>query len=168
MYGSSYSSVKAAVVTKLTARNGLSGVAVSGEPPVDPFNVQSQTGSGKAIWIADTEGDYDNVVLCGPGRLDLEETYDLKLVLQSLPLSTTDNQAVTDQRVDVMLGEVLLEMAGDPTWGLVATADLPIVYLMSTHGSFRRFVGPISDRNIRPSRCELDLNVRCRITFDPS
>jgi len=167
MYGSSYSTVKAAVVAKLDARSGLDGVSVAGEPPVDPFKVQGDTGSGKAIWLADAEGDYDNVVLCGAGRLDLEETYDLTLVLQALPQSTSDTQAVTDQRVDAMLGEVLLQMATDPTWGITASADLPIVYLMSTRGSFRRFVGPIAERNIRPSRCELDLHVQCRITFDP-
>lgn len=159
--GSTYSTAKAAIVEQLSRRGGLADVAVIGEPPVDALNLVGESGSGKAIWIADAEGDQDNVVLCGQGRLDVDETYDLTIVIQALPLDS-ENQADTDLKVDHMLGEVMLEMAGDPTWGLTQ-----FVQFETSRGSFRRFVGPIGNTALRPSRCEFDLEVRARISFAP-
>lgn len=157
--GSTYAAAKAAIVTKLDARNGLDAVTVLGEPPVNALNLTGATGSGQAIWIADAEGDYDNVVLCGNGRLDLDETYALMIVFQALPLDGED-QADTDAKVDTMLYEFLDEMAGDPTWGVTAFTQF-----YTSRGSFRRYVGPVTDRNIRPSRCEFALEVNARISF---
>lgn len=160
--GSSYSTVKEAMWTRLRARAGLSSVAVSPDPPADPLNVRGPSGSGDAIWIADAEGSYENVVLGAPG-LWLEELYDLTLVIQAMPTNSTDTQLRMDRRVDEMLYEVLQETAGDPSWGVT-----DFVYVQIARGPFRRLVGPIEGRNIRPARCELDLNVECRIRFDGS
>lgn len=160
--GSTYAAAKAAIVAQLAVRSGLSGVAVAGEPPVEPLKVMGSTGSGKAIWIADSEGEYDNVVICGPGRLDIEELYSLTIVFQAVPVNASETQATTDLRVDEMLGEFLLEMAADVTWGLSQFTQFE-----TTRGGFKRYVGPVTDRNIRPSRCELDLDVRARISITP-
>lgn len=164
MIGSTYSTVKSAITAQLAQRSGLSGVDVLAAPPVDALNIHGPSGSGKAIWIVDAEGDYDNVVMCGAGRLDIEESYGLTIVLQAMPVNKSETQASTDLKVDEMLGELLLEIAADPTWGLAVP---PVQYLETTRGSFRRFVGPLGQTAIRPSRCEFDLNVEARISFDP-
>lgn len=157
--GSSYATAKAAIVAQLDARSGLDDVTVMGEPPVDALKVTGPSGNGKAIWLADAEGDYDNEVFCGAGRLDLDENYRLTIVIQALPVAG-DTQATTDLKVDNILGEVLTEMAADPTWGLTQFQQFE-----TTRGSFRRFVGPIGERNLRPARCELDLEVNARLSF---
>jgi hypothetical protein len=157
--GSSYATAKAAILAQLKARTGLSDVEVSGEPPVDALKVTGPFGNGQAIWLADAEGEYDNEVFCGAGRLDLDENYRLTVVIQALPVAG-DSQADTDLRVDYMLGEVLAEMAADPTWGLTEFQQFE-----TTRAAFRRFVGPIGERNLRPARCELDLEVNARISF---
>lgn len=160
MNGSTYSTVKAAIVTALGEVAALADVDISPAPPADASKVKGTSGTGKAIWIADADGDYDNVVLCGTGRLDLEETYDLTIVIQALALDSDDTQLITDQRVDGMLGEILTVMANDPTWGITA-----FVYCQTTRGGFRRFAGPVTNTGSYPSRCELDLTVEARISF---
>jgi|SRR5690606_4070608 len=157
--GSTYAALKTAIVTKLQARPGLTDTAVSAAPPADPLNLTGPGGTGKAIWIADAEGSYENEIIGGP-PLRLEEIYTLTVVFQALPANTSDTQLVTDARVDDMLGEFLAQMASDITWGVTA-----FEYLHTTYGDFRRFVGPISDRNFFPSRCELDLGVEARIVL---
>lgn len=158
--GSSYSTVKAAIYARLSSRPRLQGVALDLHPPVDALKLTGPNGSGEAVWLADAEGDYENVVICGPGRLDLDETFTLTIVLQALAKNSSDTQLVTDQRVDELLGEVLTAMAEDPTWGVTE-----FVYCQSTYGQVRRFAGPLGDRPTFPSRAELDLVVEARISF---
>lgn len=165
MYGSTYSTVKQAIITRLADVDGLDRVEILAAPPVNPLDVHGQYGTRQAIWIADAEGDYDNVVLCGAGRLDLEELYDLTVVFQALPLDTDDTQIVCDRRVDEMLGAFLKDMADDATFGVAATDDLPLVYITISRAGFRRFCGPFPDANQFPSRCELTLHVEARISF---
>lgn len=157
--GSTYATAKAALLAQLDARSGLDDVAVAGEPPVEPLKVMGPTGSGKAIWIADAEGDYDVTQMCGVGRIDFDEPYELVLVIQALPLAS-ETQANTDLKVDQMLGEVLLEITADPTLGLTQFQQFVIL-----PSGFRRFVGPIEGRNLRPSRCELSLEVQARVSL---
>lgn len=165
MLGSTYSTVKAAILTRLEEVDDLADVALLAAVPARPEEVMGETGSGKAIWIATADGDYDNVVLCGPERLDLEERYDLTVVFQSLPLDTDDTQAVTDLRVDEMLGAFLIDMATDATFGVVASETLPLVYITISRGSFERFAGPFTAGVQYPSRCELSLSVEARLSF---
>lgn len=165
MLGSTYSTVKAAILDRLANVADLADATVTGAPPTDPVNVLGESGSGKAIWIASGEGSYDNTVLCGPGRLDIDETYDLTIVFQSLPLDSDDGQAVTDTRVDEMLGAFLSDMATDATFGVAASDDLPLVYITISRGSFERFSGPFTNGVLYPSRCELKLDVEARLSF---
>ncbi len=161
--GSSYAAVKAAIVTKLSARPGLNDVSVIGQPPVKPEDLKGPNGSGKAIWIADAEGSYENVVFLAPD-LFLDESYNLKVVIQALPRDSGDTQAITDRRVDEMLYEVLqqaaLEEASDVNaWGIT---DVSVAVRISS-GTFRRFCGPYTSTVQFPSRCEFDLLVEDRI-----
>lgn len=155
--GSSYSTAKAAIVTKLTARGGLSGVSIKYQAPEKTADVGGE--SGDAIWVDDAEGDYENVVICGL-PLRLEEVYSLKLVIQSLRPSTTGTQQVADARVDALLFEVLTELATDPTFGVTA-----FNYFQITRGAFTRTTGFLPTGAGHGSRCELDLNVECRHVF---
>lgn len=159
--GSSYGTVKAAIVDTLAARPGLSEVAVSYAPPAKPLEVRGPTGRGDAIWITDAAGDNDNVVLGAPG-LWVDETYDLTVVLQSLPVDSDEDQRVTDRRVDEMLYELLWQTATDPHWGLAGT----FVHLRITRGGWRRLVGPLEGTAVFPSRCEFDLAVEARLRFE--
>lgn len=165
MYGSTYGTVKQAIVTRLGQVSALSGVSISGSPPVDPLTVTAPDGSGRGIWISDAEGQYDNVVLCGQARLDLEEIYDLNITFQALPRDSDDTQIASDLRVDSMLHAFLEDMADDSTFGVAASADLPLVYITISRGSFRRLVGPITGTNKMPSACVLSLHVEARVSF---
>lgn len=165
MYGSTYGTLKQAILTRLAAVNALSGVSISGNPPVDPLNVTGSDGSGRAIWISDAEGAYDNVVMCGQARLDIEEVYDLNITFQALQRDTGDTQVASDLRVDTMLYAFLEDMADDITFGVAASSDLPLVYITVSRGSFRRLVGPITGTNKMPSACVLSLHVEARISF---
>lgn len=155
--GSSYSTAKAAIVSKLNARAGLSGVAISYQAPLVSSDLGGE--SGDAIWLDNATGGYDNVVICGL-PLRLEELYDLRVVIQSLRPSTTGTQQVADERVDELLYEIFDELADDPTFG-VTTFN----YFHITRGSFARITGFLPTGAGHGARCELDLNVECRHTF---
>jgi hypothetical protein len=159
--GSTYALVKGALVDRLSERPGLADVAITAAVPESPLAVRGDTGSGKAIWVADAEGDLDNVVFGAPD-LYLEETYNLTVVVQAIWLDTDDTQLSTDQRVDEMLYEVLHELAQDTALG-IDTAALDLPYLQVTRGPFRRFAGPLTNTNRYPSRAELDLSVEARL-----
>lgn len=165
--GSSYATVKTAIVTKLRARSALTDVAVEPAPPANPTEVMGESGSGKAIWIADADGQYDAVVMAAPD-LRIDETYELVIVIQSLPKDTDDTQLVTDQRVDEMLYEVLHQVAAELTvdapWG-IATQDGPFNYLQITPAGFERFAGPLTNQRPYPSRTEQRLLVESRLVI---
>lgn len=155
--GSSYSTAKAAIVSKLDARSGLDGVNVLYQAPEQASDVGGE--SGDAIWLDDAEGDYDNVVICGL-PLRLEELYTLKLVAQSLRPSRDGTQLVADQRVDALLYEILDELATDPTFGITS-----FNYFQITRGAFTRVTGVLPNGAGHGSRAELQLNVECRHVF---
>lgn len=155
--GSSYSTAKAAIVTKLTARLGLAGVVIHYQAPEKASDVGGE--SGDAIWLDNASGEYENVVICGL-PLRLEELYTIRLVIQSLRPSTAGTQQVADARVDAMLFEVLQELAADPTFGVTA-----FNYFHITRGSFTRVTGLLPTGAGHGARCELDLSVECRHTF---
>ncbi len=160
--GSAYATVKAAIAEALAARPGLNDVTVLPHPPVKPEELKGIRGSGKAIWFADAEGAYDNVVFLAP-YLFLDETFQMTCVLQSLPGDSSDTQLVTDMRVDEMLYEVLQEFAAQemsdlPAWGI---ETIPAVRV--TRGAFKRFCGPYTNTVMFPSRCEFAIEVEARI-----
>lgn len=165
--GSAYGTVKAAIVTRLRARSGLSDVAIQPAPPTDPVSLMGESGSGKAIWIADAEGSYDAVVMAAPD-LRLDETFELVVVCQSLPKDTDDDQLVTDLRVDALVFEVLHQAAQELTvsapWGIPVDDD-PFNYLQITPGTFERYAGPLTNQRPYPSRTEQRLQVESRLVF---
>lgn len=157
--GSSYSTVKAAIASRLAARGGLSAVSVSYQAPKDAYNVAGPTGVQDAIWLDGADGDYDNVVVCGL-PLRLEERYDLLLVVQSLRAHSLGTQQSADTRVDELLFEVLDELATDPTFGVTG-----FDYLQVTRGRFRRWTGFLPNGAGHGAGAELRLEVECRHAF---
>lgn len=163
--GSSYSSVKAAIVASLAERPGLATVNVSYSAPRQREDVQDSTGSGDTIFLDEAEGSYENLVFGGPG-LWLDEAYSLNLVIQSLQADSESAQADVDRRVDEMVWEVLDEMAVNATFGCDIDAA-GLVHLIIARGNFRRVTGPLSPSGYG-ARLELTLSVDARIRFDPT
>lgn len=154
--GSSYSTAKAAIVSKLSARSGLTGVAIRYQAPEKASDVGGE--SGDAIWLDDAEGNYENPVL--PIACGIQENYSLTLVLQSLRPSTGGTQQVADARVDAMLYEFWSEITADHTFGVTAFKH----FIVST-ASTRRITGVLPTGAGHGARCELRLNVESRIQF---
>lgn len=156
--GSSYATVKNALATLLAARTGLAGVAVSSQAPVQESDVTSSTGAFDAIWIDDTEGEYsDECFRALP--LAFDETYGLKVVIQSIKPTTAGTQYAADLRVDEMLYEVLAQIANDATLGVHS-----FNYLYALPTAFRRITGFMPTGAGHGSRCELTVEVKCRHT----
>lgn len=160
--GSGYSTVKFAIYNQLRARANLQGVAVSYQSPLQAEDVQSSTGSGEAIWLDDADGEYENVVICSL-PLQIEELYNITLNVQVLRAESEGTQYEADKRVDELLWEVMNELANDPTWGLSGTHNF--VYLHTTRGIFRRVTGFLPGGAGHGARCEMNLEVKSRLSF---
>jgi hypothetical protein len=160
--GSSYSTLKAAIVDQLRVRPGLSAVSVSYQAPLQPPDVQGPTGSAEAIWLDDAEGEHDNVVVCSL-PLQLEELYAIRVIIQVLRPTSLGTQEEADRRVDELAYEVLHELAHDPTWGLSGTGAFN--YLHTTRSTFRRVTGYLPNGSGHAARYELSLQVDSRISF---
>lgn len=160
--GSSYSAVKWAIFQQLSARAGLQGVAVSYQAPVQRQDVEDSTGSSEAIFLDDGAGEHENVVICSL-PLQIEELYQISLVVQVLRPTSLGDQRAADLRVDELLFEVLSELAHDPTWGLSNTGNF--VYLHTTRSTFRRITGFLPAGAGHGARAELSLQVDSRLRF---
>lgn len=157
--GSSYATVKNALATLLAARTGLNGVAVSSQAPLQASDLTGSGGAKDSIWIDDTEGEYsDECFRALP--LAFDETYGLKVVIQSLKDSDAGTQYQADLRVDQMLYEVLAQIANDATLGVHS-----FNYLYVLPSAFRRVTGFLPTGAGHGSRCELTVEVKCRHTF---
>lgn len=164
--GSSYATVKTAVRDKLSERPGLMGVNISYQAPVQAADVRG-AGSYEMIFLDDVEdGELDNVVFCSL-PLRLEENYHVKLIVQVLRPSSQGTQETADQRVDQLLFEVMHELASDPTFGIDVNPGphSHFDHINVTRGRFIRETGFLEGSNGHGSRCELDLEVTCRISF---
>lgn len=158
--GSSYSTVKAAAVAALKARPALSAVAVTYRAPETSTEVQGESGSNESIFFDDAEGgDLDNEIIASL-PLRLEETYQLKLVVQVLRPSSDGTQQDADERVDELLYEVLKEIASDPTLGITG-----FDYLHITTAAFNRRTGFLGTSGGHAASCELMLSVEARLSF---
>lgn len=161
--GSSYSTLKSAIIGRLVERAGLVGVSVSYQAPVQASDVSGPVGSFEAIWLDDAEaGEHQNVVICSL-PLQLEEVYSIKLVVQVLRPTSTGTQEEADTRVDELLYEVLHEMTHDPTWGLSGTS--PFNYLHTTWTTFERRTGFLPTGAGHGASWEANLQVNSRISF---
>lgn len=160
--GSSYSLLKSAITSRFQQRAGLQGVAVSYQAPLQADDVTGSAGSYESIWLDDTDGEYENRVICAL-PLQLEETYSVRLVVQVLAPESEGTQEVADRRVDELLYEVMSELAYDPTFGLSGTGN--IVYLHATHGPFRRITGLLPNGMGHGARFEMNLEVDSRLEF---
>lgn len=123
-YGSLVPDVKAALVTVLTARAGLSGVTVDRSTPVDGRDFVTSTGVGEAIWIGRLDGqDTEIEGETGPaigGRLDPNEAFTVWLTISVLKDTSSGGEDVAQERAYTLLGEVLGTVFADPTLGIAA------------------------------------------------
>lgn len=158
--GSSYAAVKNALVTLLQARTGLANVKVSSQEPLNATDLTGSDGTQDAIWIADTDGTYDDQCFRAL-PLAFDETYGLKIAVQALRATTVGTQVAADLRVDQLLYEVLQTVATDPTLGLGTTFN----YLFALPSTFQRHGGFLPTGGGHGSRCDLTIEVQCRHTF---
>ena len=163
--GSTYSTLKAAIVSTLSERPGLSTVNVGYAAPRQREDVADSTGSGDAIYLDEAEGEFGNSVFGAPG-LWLDENYTLNLVIQSLQSDSDITQLDVDRRVDEMVWEVLDEMSNDAKFGVDVTGN-DFVHMIVSRGGFRRVTGPLSPSGYG-ARLEFAINVEARIRFDPT
>lgn len=162
MLGSSYATLKNAIVTQLQARPGLVGVAVNYQAPVQAEDIQASTGTSEAIWLDDADGDIGNTVICGL-PLQLEDEYNIMVVIQVLRPESAGTQYAADLRCDELVGEFLHELAHDPTWGLNASGQF--VHLRTTQGPYRRITGFLPGGAGHGARFEMNLIVQSRLSF---
>jgi hypothetical protein len=163
--GTSYSVAKRTLIDALTARPGLAGVTVAYDLPTRGQDIRGDTGSWERISFDEgvdpipVEGSQANVVFCSL-PLHLDETYLLPVVIQVVRPEANDTRAI-DERVDELVGEVLEEVATDPTLGLLSFSRFEIPRAAAT----ARWAGYIGEGRGRAAGCRLDLEVECRITF---
>ena len=114
----SYSAIKAALVTLLTPR--LNGVDVAYGMPEKAFNVRGAAGNYDALWFeGGDDGDFDNVTFRGDGLI-IDETINIDLVIQVLRPLSDGTQQLCDQRAQASLGEVWAELSRQATWDKAA------------------------------------------------
>lgn len=159
--GSSYSTLKAAIVDRLRLRPGLSAVTVSYRAPETTSEVQGESGSRELIHLDDASGDHTNVVFGGL-PLWLDESYDLKLIIQVLRQSSDGTQETADARLDELWFEVLAELANDPSFGVTAPG---IEHVVVSYSSFTVMTGFLQNSGGHAAGVELDLAVEARISF---
>lgn len=163
--GSTLYAVKAALVTQLALRAGLSGVSISHQAPTKATDLKTTTGDFDAIWLGDADDDTNVVVFSGlPLRLD--ESYELDLIVQVLRPTTEGTQAVCDARASSLLGEVFGLLASNPTLGLAdgsGSPDFPRCEVVPT--GWRNITGPLPAGVGFGSRFEVRLGVEGRLSL---
>lgn len=162
-HASAYSLTKSALVTRLDARPGVQGVAVSYQAPVSATDVEGR-GALEAIFCDDAEGDFDNRVLCA-GDLRFDETLTIQLVIQVARPTSLGTQQAADRRVEELLYEVHDELAGQNDWDLAELGLDVFDYFQVTPGAHRFVTGFLPSGEGHASRCELGLLVEARRSF---
>lgn len=104
--GTNAYAVQAELVTRWTARAGLSGVPVLDAVPDNVMETE-------AVWFRDISATTENIAMRPSGGLiEVSETIDFEVFVQSLE---HDTAAAAKARVAALLGEVFEEVMGDPT-----------------------------------------------------
>lgn len=157
-YGSAYSLVKAALVTRFTARAGLTGVNIGYSHPLDGNQVD-----GDAIWLDDGDGNAEVEVFTA-GQTRFDENASVNVIVQSLQVDSTGTQEVADKRVDTLLYEVVAAIATDMTLGLPgANTELSVFYVSGL--SIRRVTGVLDPNTAtHGARAEVAVAFHSRIT----
>lgn len=161
--GTTYSTVKEALIDLLRDRPELGTVAVTYEAPLQPDQVVGPTGEHEAIFFVDSdpdEGTQENEVICSL-PLRISESYALPLVVQVLRPESDGSQLAADRRVDELLGVVLTVVANNPTLGV----DAPFEYLHATRGNFTRRTGVIGSGSGHGSSVRFELHVEARLSY---
>lgn len=116
---SSYSVVKAALVTRLKARPALAAVNVLGHVPVNKEDLRTGTGAQEVVYLAGATGTFSDVVFCA-GNLRFDETLVVDVVVEVVGQESDDSQAVVDARCNSLFYELLADVAAQQTWDFAA------------------------------------------------
>lgn len=156
--GTALVDAKTALVTLLSARDGLDGVVVTRHAPKNTDDLRNSDGAYEAIWIRSANGSYEPTTLRA-GVLDLEEQWDLDVVIQVIQRSSTEE--ATELRATELLDEVLLEIQDDPSLGVTSYRMFQAI-----PGQIREESGPMEQGDAYGARFELTVEITARI--DPS
>lgn len=106
--------VRAQLIELLSARAGLAGVLVSYSVPKSGEQLEA----GEAVFFpSESSGVIDNLALRALPLL-LSETWQQGVVCQVLPPDDSYDQQTAETRAAELAGEVIDEVAGDPSLGL--------------------------------------------------
>lgn len=112
--------LKAALVDRLrdraaTTSSPLLGVNVLDRGPVTKDDVWTDLGTEEYVALIDATGTVDVVVL-NAGNLRFDETMQLTVQIETLGQDTLDTQTVADDRLNVLIYEVLEQVATQKEW----------------------------------------------------
>ncbi len=166
-FGSTYSAVKAALVTQLKARSGLANTTVLYQPPERGSEIRGDSGTWELIFFDAAQGSAGVRVFAGSSPLIFDEEYDQTCVIEvQIPDSSGTQQAVDDRAME-LLYEVLHELAHQATWDYDAlglgAADFEYVDLVPA--SWSTSTGFVMPTKGHGARIELGIRVRARRTF---
>jgi len=168
-FGSTYSAVKAALVTQLDARSGLAATSVLYQAPERGSEVRGESGAWELIFFDDAEGTSGVRVFAGPSPLIFDEEYIQTCVIEvQIPDSSGTQQAVDDRAME-LLYEVLHELSHQAEWDYTALglgpADFEYVDLVPASWSTNTgFIVPTKGHG---ARIGLGIRVRARRLFSP-
>lgn len=161
-YGTSYGTMKRAIINRLSQRPALQGVNVAYSAPVLASDTKGPAGAYEGIFFGDTpldDGRDDNVIICSV-PLQLDETYTLCLYVQVVLEASDGSQEAADERVDALIYEIAHELAHDPTFGVE-----DFNYTWATRFRFRRVTGHLPRGPGHGAGAELRIEVKARLTY---
>jgi len=161
---SSYAAIKTALVTRLTARVGLTSVNVLRHVPVNVDDLRTDAGTIEAIWVAGAEGISEDVVFCA-GDLRFDETCTLDIVIEVHGTDSDDTQQAVDERCNELLFEVLADLAAQNDWDKAALNLDVFDYLYFTPNSYLWGEGRLQQTGVYGANVTVGLEVKARRTF---
>lgn len=166
-YASTLPYARDALVTKLTARSGLSGVKILRGLPRKESDVQSDAGAWEAIWLGREgaqDADFDAMqpfLTAAAPRWD--ERYTLWSTIQVMKPDTASGVDDAEERAWALAYEFVGAVSADLTLGVSVTGEVLIFQVDSIEYSD---VGRLLDKHGAAHRLEVGLNCygRLRIT----
>lgn len=152
--------VRSQLVELLSERLGLADVVVAYEPPAGHVDLQAAgSDTPAAIWMAgDASGQWQIESLRGP-PLRFVETAEQTVVLQVLPADDSDRQADIEARLAAMVGEVVDQLAGDPTLG-IGDDVAPLIQVLPAEYEWTAGRMDLGTEGAFAARCEMTLTIR--------
>lgn len=164
---SAYAAVKAALVTRLDARSGLTDVKVLDRLPDKAEEIQGDSGKWEMISFDSAEGDTGVVVVAGASNIIFDDDYIQTCFIQVLIPDSEGTQQAADTRADELLHEVYAELAAQAAWdyGALGLGPDDFEYVIVTPAGHRHEPSHLSHEG-HAAKVELGIRVRARYTFN--